>query len=190
MTAVALSVPAASAQVSVGIENTRLVYGKYTYKDHYSAKLNVSVYSEKIQFQYLRGTLGYDTQVKNCHLGAEVFFGSSLNRFYYNAALNLSADFLLFNRLLLEADVAPWYDSGYGYKTCYQAMAGCRITDHIDVKVGYSTLPEYRMAEGRIRAGFDFHVSRLYVAPYVSIGPRAEDGGKNVRVVFGFGYQF
>ena len=76
LTAVVLSVPAASAQVSVGIENTRLVYGKYTYKDHYSAKLNVSVYSEKIQFQYLRGTLGYDTQVKNCHLGAEVFFGS------------------------------------------------------------------------------------------------------------------
>ena len=174
----------------VGIENTRLVYGQYTFKNHYFAKLNVSVYSEKLGFQYTRGTLGYTTNVAWLNLSGGYFLGTAFNGSYYNTGLALEADARILKRLLVDAKFIPWYDSGYGYNTCYEAKIGCRIIDNIDVNVGYTTIPEYRMSENRILAGFDFRVSNLYVSPYLSIGTKAIDGGKNVRVVFGFGYKF
>lgn len=176
--------------IEVGIENTRLVYGQYIFRNHYFAKLNVSVYSEKLGFQYTRGTLGYRTSVSCLNLSGGCFVGTAFNRSYYNAGLALEADAKILKRLLIDAKAVPWYDSGYGYTTCFEAKIGCRIIDNIDVNVGYTSIPEYRMSENRILAGFDFRSSNLYVSPYLSIGTKAIDGGKNIRVVFGFGYKF
>lgn len=179
-----------TSKFEVGIENTRLLYGKYIYKDHLTAKLNVSVYSEKLGYQYIRGTIGYQTKIKNFNLSGEYFFGSAFNGNYFNTAVQLKADAVFVKRLLIDARILPWYDSGFGYTTCFEARLGCKITDKIDVKVGYTTVPEYRMSEKRIIGGFDFKVSHLYVSPYISFGRNADTGGNNIRVLFGFGYQF
>ena len=179
-----------TSQFAVGIENTRLVYGQYTYKNHLIAKLNVSVYSEPLVYQYLRASIGYKTRFKNFGIHGEYFFGSAFNGKYYNTGARIKADATLIKRLLLEASFVPWYDSGYGYKTCFDAKIGCKITDHIDIKAGYTTIPEYRMSEKRILGGFDFHVEHLYVAPYLSLGTNSGSGGKNLRVIFNFGYTF
>ncbi|MDE6269558.1 MAG: hypothetical protein K2M12_01720, partial [Muribaculaceae bacterium] len=160
------------------------------YKDHYTAKLNVSVYSEKFGFQYARGTVGYRTKVSAVTLCGEYFFGSAFNGFYYNTGAVLSADASLGGWFLADACVAPWYDSGYGYTTCFEARIGARITEEIAVKVGYTTIPEFRMSENRILAGVDFRVSRLSVSPCLSIGTKAADGGKNIRILFDFAYRF
>lgn len=178
------------SQFAIGIDNTRLIYGKYTYKQHLSAKLNVSAYSEKISFQYMRGTIGYKTSIKCFNIEGSYFFGSTLNRFYYNTGANFAGDIILAKRLLIDATLSLWYDSGFGYKTCWQGRIGCRITDHINIRLGYTTIPEYRMSENRLVGGFDFYVSNLYVSPYITVGTKASDGGKNLRVCFGFGYQF
>ena len=61
------------------------------------------------------------------------------------------------------------------------------IKYHIEVGAKYW---ESMMAENRIIAGFDFHASKLYVAPYLSIGTRSNQGGKNIRILMGFGYEF
>ncbi|MCH5246396.1 MAG: hypothetical protein J1E84_08020 [Muribaculaceae bacterium] len=175
---------------SVGIENTRFVYGQYIYKQHLITKLDISVYSEKLGFQYARGTIGYQRSFAMVNLRGEYIFGSSFNRSYYNTGAMIAADALFAKRLILNAKISPWYDSGYGYTTCYEAKIGCKITDHIDINAGYTNIPEYRMAENRIIAGFDFHVSKLYVAPYLSIGTKSNQGGKNIRILMGFGYEF
>ena len=175
---------------SVGIENTRHIYGQFTLKEHYTAKLNVSAYSEKIGYQYARATVGYKTSISMLNVAGECFFGSTLNGYYYNTGAIVSADAIFVKRLLLDAKIAPWYDSGYGYTTCYEAKIGCKITKSINIKVGYTNMPEYRMSEQRILAGFDFDVAQLSVYPYLSIGTKSGDGGKNIRVNFGFSYRF
>lgn len=177
-------------QWSVGIENTRLVYGKYIYNSHLTAKLDVSVYSEKIGFQYARATVGYQTRLKFLEIFGEGFFGSAFNGSYVNAGARIGANATLAQRLLLDAQVVPWYDSGWGYNTCFLARIGCKITKHIDIRMGYTTIPEYRMSEKRVIGGFDFHVNHLYVSPYLSVGTDSKTGGNNIRVVFGFGYLF
>lgn len=181
---------AGNAQVSVGIENSRLVFGEYTFKDHFSAKVNVSVYSEKLGFQYARATLGYHNSLEKIAFSGQLHFGSAFNRSYYNTGLGLNVNTILAKRLILDGTINPWYDSGYGYKTCFQAIAGCKITNEINIKAGYTTIPEYRMSEKRIIAGLDFHVKKLCVYPRLSIGTKSYDGGKNVRVLVDFAYMF
>lgn len=46
---------------------------------------------------------------------------------------------------------------------------GVGIKKNIDVHAGYTTIPEYRMSEKRLHAGFDFHVGSLSEAPAASI---------------------
>lgn len=178
------------SQFSVGIENNRLIFGEYTYKNHFTGRLNVSVYSEKLGFQYIRASIGYKTAIKMLDISGNLFYGSAFNGSYYNSGARIDANATFFKRLLVDATLAPWYDSGYKYTTCWEAKIGCKITRHIDIKVGYTTIPEYRMSEDRILAGFDFHTKYLYVRPYVSIGTQSADGGKNIRVLLGFGYHF
>lgn len=178
------------SKFSVGIENNRLIFGQYTYKNHFIAKLNVSAYSEKLSYQYLRATIGYKTRLNLLNLEGNYFFGSAFNGSYYNTGVLLNAKAKFVKRLLVGATIAPWYDSGYKYTTCWNAELGCVITKHIDIKVGYTTLPEYRMSENRIIGRFDFHVKNLNVSPALSIGAKAKDGGKNIRVVLGFEYTF
>lgn len=178
------------SQFAVGIENTRLVYGKYTYNEHLTVKLNLSAYSEKIAYQYVRATVGYRTTVSNLNLEGSGFWGSSFNGFYYNAGAKIAGDMVLAKRLILETSLVPWYDSGYKYTTCWDGKVGCIITYHINIKMGYTTIPEYRMSEKRLIGSLDFHVSNLYVTPYITVGTKSSAGGRNIRVGFGFEYRF
>lgn len=182
--------PIRTSQFSVGIEKTRLIYGQYLYKNHLKARLNMSVYSEKFGFQYFRANIGYQTNIKNILLSGDYFFGSAFNGTYFNTGANLNVSAELFKRLLLAAQLSPWYDSGYGYTSCWEAKIGCKIITQIAIKIGYTTVPEYRMSEKRILGGFDFMVSKLYVSPYLSIGTKSNTGGRNIRVLFDFGYNF
>ena len=85
----------------------------------------------------------------------------------------------------------PHYDSGYGYKTCYNAGLGVVITSDINIFGRYTTIPEYRMSEKRAHIGLDFHVKNLNVIPVLSIGTTAtESGSKNLRVLMSFNYRF
>ena len=179
-----------TSKFSVGIENNRLVFGEYTYKKHFTARLNVSVYSEKLGYQYVRAALGYKTSFKMLAVSGKLFYGSAFNGSYYNLGARIDANATFFKRLLVDATLTPWYDSGFKYKTCWEAKIGCKITRHINIKAGYTTIPEYRMSEDRIIAGFDFHTQHIYVLPYISIGAKSSDGGKNIRVLMGFGYNF
>ena len=178
------------AQFSVGIENTRLVYGQFTLKKHYFTKINVSVYSENISSQYARLSLGYLNEFKMFKFNGQFQYGSTFNGSYYTLGAHLEVDALFVKRLLLNGILKPWYDSGFGYKTCFQITAGSVITNNINIFAGYTTIPEYRMSESRVLAGLDFHVNKLQVIPAISFGTNKTNGGRRPHINFAFNYQF
>lgn len=189
MLAVMLPMPG-EAQFSVGLRDTRYIYGQYTLHQHFFGRIEQSIYSESIGYQYMRGYLGYKTHVRNWGLMANGYFGSIFNRNYHSEGAMLSAKYSFLKRLFLEGTINPHHDSGYGYKTCFNAYGGVGIIKTLDFIAGYSTIPEYRMSEKRVRVGFDFHSGNLNVSPLVSFATTGASKANRLRVMVSFNYNF
>lgn len=181
---------AAFCQFGVGVRDSRFIYGDFTFRRHWTVKLEESVFPEKIGLQYLRAYAGYKGDWKSLDYDAQAYFGACYNGNYHSYGLLASARYTLFDRVMIDGKINPHYDSGYGYKTCFYAGAGVKITKNIDVLAGYTTIPEYRMSEKRVHAGFDFHVNRLSVQPMLSIETSGDRNAKTLRTLVGFRYQF
>ncbi len=180
----------ASAQFGAGMRDNRYVYGDYCFLNHWVIKLEQSIYSEKIGYQYLRGYFGYQNHVKEFSYKAEAYFGSPYNGDYYSTGALAEGSYSFFNRFMINAKLNPHYDSSIGYKTCFYAGAGMKLTKSIDILAGYSTIPVYRESEKRVLAGFDFHVANLSVNPQISISAGGNSKTKTLRPALGFRYQF
>lgn len=180
----------ASAQISVGMRDNRFIYGAYTYKGHYVATLEQSVFSEKMGYQYMRGYAGYRGEAKIFNYSAVGYFGSTFNRSYWSAGAKANVNCLIKNLLILDGTLNPHYDSGDGYSTCWNAGGGFRLTRHIDLLAAYGNIPEYRMPEYRLKAGFKFHVGALSVAPRLSMMIRSGHRERSIRTLIDFNYNF
>lgn len=185
-----LIAPSAYARFGVGMRDNRFVYGDFTFKNHYEVKLEQSVFSEKLGYQHLRGYLGYKGDSRNFDYSARAYFGSTYNGSYHDYGVLAELKYTFIDRIMIEGKLNPHYDSGCDYETCFYAGAGVVITKNIDVHAGYTTIPEYRMSEKRLYAGFDFHVGSLSATPAVSIAVSDAEKGKTTRVLMGFRYQF
>lgn len=179
-----------TAQFSVGLRDTRYFYGQYTLHQHYFGRIEQSVYSEAISHQYMRGYLGYKTLWQNWNFEGSVYFGSTFNRNYHNEGAMLNAKYSFWKRLFISGTFNPHHDSDYGYKTCFNAYGGVNITNALDVIAGYSTLPEYRMSEKRVRIGVDFHTGALNVSPLVSLATTGASKTNRLRMMVSFNYNF
>lgn len=181
----------AFGQISVGIRNNRFINATFLYKDHYSARLEQSIFSEKFGYQYMRGYLGYQTTFGNVlQLFGTAYFGSTFNRFYCSTGASVHVRIHPYRIIILDAKINPHYDSGFGYTTCYYAGIGSYITKQIDFLIGFSNIPEYRMPEKRLSVGFDFHIKNIKVLPKLSLNLNSEDGPKSLRPIIDFEYTF
>lgn len=180
----------ACAQISVGFRDNRFAYGAYTYKDHYMAALEQSVFSEKLGYQYLRGYVGYKGESKIFEYSAFGYFGSTYNRSYWSSGLTANVKCLLKNVVILEGKLNPHYDSGDGYSTCWYAGAGAHITKHIDLLAGYGNIPEYRLPDYRLKVGFKFQVGALSVSPRLSMKISSGHRERSIRPLVDFNYNF
>lgn len=178
------------AQFGVGVRDNRYIYGDFTFARHLEVKLEHSVFSEKFGYQYVRGYFGYKNGWNDLTYKTQAYFGTTYNGSYYSAGALVKGRYTLVRRLLVDAALNPHYDSDYGYKTCFSAGLGCVITKNIDILAAYTTIPEYRMSEKRVRAGFDFHVKSLSVYPELSIAVDGSSKTKSLRALMGFRYQF
>lgn len=179
------------AQFSVGMRDNRYVFGQYLLDSHYNFKIEQSIFSEKIGFQTLRAYAGYESSIHDVlDYMAEAYFGAAYNRSYSTTGAIISAKYAFIKRLGIKASLNPHYDSKLGYSTCFLAGAFVGLSKEIDLIAAYTTIPEFRMSEKRIRLGFDFHVSRLTVSPNVSIAAGSKQKVKNLRVLVGFSYCF
>ena len=178
------------AQISVGMRDNRHVYGSYLLKGHYRFCVEQSLYAEKIGYQTLRGYIGYSDNLLDIDYSGDVYAGSAYNGDYYNIGALLGARYKAAGRIIINARINPHYDSALGYKTCWEAGAGVVITDNINVIASYTTIPEYRMSEKRVRAGFEFSVKQLSVSPCLSVATSGAGKSKTLRALMSFSYKF
>ena len=178
------------AQLSIGFRDNRYIYGEYEIKDRFSVKLEHSVYSEKIECQYLRGYFGYGGSI-GTQFDYELapYFGTVYNGKYYSGGVMVGVNYCMLKWLKISAMLNPHYDSGYKYTTCYMSGLSINVWKELFLVGKISNIPEYRLAEDRLYLGLSVDMGRLSVSPMLSI-PIDEKTIKSARVLTSFQYTF
>ena len=144
------------------------------------------MFPEKIGFQYVRAIAEANFSIEHLMISYKLYSGLLYNQNFYDVGADLKLDYTLVNRIELFADVSPHYDSGYEYKTNYGVGTSVRLYKGMWLVGQYTTVPEYRMSEKRIRAGFIFKENNLSVTPVISIPVKKEI--KSMRVLVSMDY--
>lgn len=185
-----MAATSAHAQFTAGIRDSHYIYGTYAPVSNLTVKLEHSLYSEKAGFQRIGVGADYGFALpRGFGWSAGVSAATTWNGNYQVVEGHASVTYA-YRRLGLDATLQPHYDSGLGYKTCWQAGGSLRIIDAIALVAHYTTIPEYRMSQQRLRGGFRFDVSRLTVTPEVSLSLDKATRFKNMRVLMSMQYRF
>lgn len=184
----ALLLPAAAcAQFSIGMRDARYGYVAYRFCRDYSVAVEHSIYSEKMQHQRVRAYVGYH-RAWGAYSGSVHCYASRLwNGDYTDYGLRWANELRLLPWLAADANLLPHHDSDFGFKLCYSAGLAARVHREVEVLALYSTEPEYRMSEKRLRAGLRLRSGSLSVEPAVSV---AVEGKSLVRALCSFNYTF
>ena len=181
----------AHAQFSAGIEDSRYAYGSYRFTNGIAFKIEHSIYSEKMGFQRLGFHVEYGNIIAyGVRWETDLFGATTWNGNYQVVGGRLTLKYNYHHNFGVETTVNPRYDSGLHYKTCWKVGISQKIIDHIDIILGYTTIPEFRMSEKRLRGGFVFKVNKLKVSPELSISMQKETRFKNMRVLMSMNYEF
>lgn len=177
------------ARFGVGLRDTRYVNVNYHFKQNWTAKLEHSIYAEKLSCQYLRLYLGWETSFGIVDVQVEPYFGMTYSNSYSSAGMLVGAKVYALKWLGIEGAVIPHHDSGLGYKTCFLGGLDFRCTKDISITGSVTNRPEYREAQTRVHGGVRFSSGNLWVHPEISI-PTSSSQGKNIRVLVSMGYEF
>lgn len=176
------------SQLNVGLRDIRYAYVSYEFKNDWEAKLEHSIYSEKFGFQKIRAYMAYRHTWGNFTLKANAYASTLWNADYQDFGANVSAGYKILKPWNIEATVNPHYDTENKYKTFFTVSTDVQIIKYLGVIAQYTTIPEYRLSENRVRAGFIFSYGGLSVTPMLSI---PVDGKvKSLRVLCSFEYKF
>lgn len=176
------------SQLNVGLRDVRYAYIGYEFKNDWETKLEHSIYSEKFGFQKIRAYMAYHHTWGNFTLKANAYGSTLWNADYQDFGTNISAGYKLLKPWNIEAVVNPHYDTDYKYKTYFTVSTDVQIIKNLGIIAQYTTIPEYRLSEKRVRAGLIFSYGGLSVTPMLSI---PVDGTvKSLRVLCGFEYKF
>lgn len=177
-----------NANFGVGLRDNQYGYVSYIFNKTYDVKLEHSLYSEKIAFQYCRLNLSSHFMLASLAINQTLYIGSLYNRDYFNAGYLLGLEYPFFYKFVIIASGNPHYDSELGIVTNYLIGGNLKIYKDIRVTAAYTTVPEYRLSEKRIRAGFILGNDFLTVSPIVSLPAKVDL--KNMRILVSFAYQF
>lgn len=176
------------AQWHLGVYRTRYAAVGYTFHRPFTVEASHSIFAEIPGLQHVRIAADYHPSAGRFDFSVNPCVGMTWRNSFHDAALRMGVAYTPLHRLKLQAALCPHYDSGYGYTTCYEGGLSVSATDEISIEAAWSTIPEYRAAERRVRLGLRFHVSRLEVLPQLSVP--AEGEIKSVRVLAGLRYTF
>lgn len=163
---------------------------------HLPVTLEHSIYSEKISLQHFRLYAGYSTDIgKHLQLSLTAYAGSTHKGSYqdYGARFDGTLFFDSAHRYNALAVINPHQDSGLGYKTCYSLSTQLGFLPMAALHAEYTTIPEFRQSEQRIRVGICLHVEsvrygQLRVTPLLSIPLRQRY--EKIRLHVNFDYHF
>jgi len=192
-----------NAQISVGFRNSHFASVQYTFANHTAVAVEQSLFAEKLQCQHIRlyGIYPPLQLTSRINLSGEAYFGTTYNGSYQDMGAVVTANANIFHgnnekatgRTNIYASVNPHYDTTLKYKTCFAAGFETHLCRSISFVSEYTTIPEYRQSEQRLRCGFRFFImsqnyGSLSVQPLVSIP--LEELPQNSRFHVNFTYTF
>ena len=178
-----------SAQLSVGLRDTRYVNVSYSFLKNYSVRFEQSVYAEKPKCQYFRIYASYLRDFRIFKVSVSPYFGMTYGDIYKSLGVNFDVAITPVNLFTIKAGFTPHYDTGLDYSSLYLASIGINCNKQISLVGTYTNRPEYRAPEKRLRAGIRFTVGKLWVLPEVSI-PAGSHQGKGLRMLASMNYEF
>lgn len=176
------------AQFAISLRDSKYVGVSYTYKEKYGVGLEHSVFSQEIETQYVRGYLNYTRSWTRFDLDAKLYYGTPYNHDYYNCGMMLSGRYKPFQSFEIMASANPHYDSYFDCEMCFEAGALVKLSTDIGLYSLYSTIPEFRQKENRVKVGLHLNVMNLSVSPHLSIP--TEGPVKSVRLLVNCSYVF
>lgn len=176
------------AQVFLGIRDSRYFQAGYQFEHGTYLNLEHSAFSEIFQYQKIRLGGGYTHNRKDFTLDTNLYGSTLWNGGYHDAGLYIMGDYRIRKPWKIDVALNPHYDTELGYQTCFFVGTSVNVHRDIALTAHYSTIPEYRESEKRVRIGAKLKVANLWVHPVISI-PATKDT-KNFRVLCSMRYLF
>ena len=178
----------AMSQLSLNLRDSKYVGVSYLLNNGFGLSLEHSVFSQEISTQYVRGNLLFDKSLGSIDYKIATYYGMPYDAAYYNFGTDLSGEFPLNRTVKVFIGLNPHYDSFFKYKTCFDAGANFHLHKDVGIMASYSTKPEFRQNEKRIKVGLMLKVQNLSVYPYLSIP--LEGAIKSFRLLVNLNYVF
>lgn len=175
--------------LGAGVRDSYYVFAQASYADSYLGAEH-SVYSYDAKYQYWRLYTGSRTTIPYAEFSGRIFYGRTWCGNYWNAGALLTARALPPGPVSVFATLNPLYDSGLKYHTCFAAGAAVRIFKPVSLRASYTTIPEFRESEKRVRAGVEVKVGGLSVVPELSIPTNPTNRSRRLRLLMSFSYLF
>lgn len=179
----------AKAQFYLGLRDNKYALVGYEWSSGWNVQLDHSIFDESFKYQYIRCSGGFQfNDNKYFHISVSPFVGTTYCANFYDVGVNVVGNVFPVKWLGINAEINPRYDSDYGYTTCYMFGTDFRVNKEITILAQYSTIPEYRISEKRIKVGLRFSVKNLMVSPMLSLP--IEGNSKTMRILVGCQYHF
>lgn len=175
--------------LGAGVRDSYYIFAQASYADSYLGAEH-SIYSYDAKYQYWRLYTGSGCKIPYAELGGRIFYGRTWCGNYWNAGALLTARVLPPGPVSVFATLNPLYDSGLKYHTCFAAGAAVRIFKPVSLRASYTTIPEFRESEKRVRAGVEVKVGGLSVVPELSIPTNPTNRSRRLRLLMSFSYLF
>lgn len=178
----------ANAQFYIGLRDSKYAFFGYKWDAGWAVRLDQSIFDESLKYQYIRCTGEYQMHIKYFALSLATFVGTTYSSSFYDLGLSVKGTCHPLRWLGIGAEITPRYDSWYKYTTCYMLGVDFHVSDELALLAQYSTVPEYRISEKRVKAGLRFAVKNLTVSPMLSFP--IEGNAKSLRILVGLQYDF
>lgn len=176
------------AQIKLGVRDNKFVGVSYTYNHTWGAKLEESIFSENLPYQYVRGYLSYGHQWRSAGIDLSPYWGTQWNGNFQDYGILCKVEFMCSPLFVIHGILNPHKDTSWGYTTCYEIGGTFNATSNIGLCLSFRNIPEYRITNERIRAGVVFSEKRLKVTPLLSIP--TNENLKNIRLLMNFEWNF
>lgn len=173
----------------MGVRNSNFAFIGYESNQHWSARLENSMFVKQLAWQYARIYGEYRENFDKIGLEANIepYVGSNYSGQFYDLGLRAGVSKNLGKRLFINADIIPLYDSEKGYSTCYNGSASYSVLDELALKLKFTNFPEYRSPEQRICFGLVFNSGNLQINPEITIP--TEGDVRTTRINISFRYE-
>lgn len=171
----------------LGVRDNEYARIGYQDKKNWYILAEHSVFVTKLKNQVINGYVGYKGTLKELQYNGCVYGGVHYRGLYKMMGGMIEMKYPILSWCNVYGGIRPHYDTSYGYDTAFKAGLSFALHKAISLRGEFTSYPEYRLCEKRIKAGFDFKVMNLKVSPELSIP--IENNIETIRLLMSFKYE-